>query len=361
MTYINMLLFLIAWIPVEGQVSRALTEQALGETTRITLEKVKLVDALPIITAQTGVKITMTPDVVDLVPDGRNLVIDKVEIAGIPLGQGLENLFGPLGMRFEVADDGIRVVPKDAIVCLGRAPTWGELDVLKWVTGLRPGVEPASLDALEKRTQFQGGPQLSWGALRSAIQNVGAGPGDEVLSIACGQLGWAWCISGDMVLVTPVEWVIRQRLQTPVTLRMNNRPLGEVLSAIGEQLGIRVSAEPGALASLPQAMQQNFSVNSAMLSAEKVLERIANTTGLGYLIGADGVVFYQSESRAMQGREGGGSGDPYVAKCAVEVAPGKTIEWLIRASELPEDLREMRQHDLNELFEAARRRGERVP
>ena len=50
------------------------------------------------------------------------------------------------------------------------------------------------------------------------------------------------------------------------------------------------------------------------------------------------------------------SSDPYVAKITVKVTEdGKVYEWLIRRSELDEDLREMRKQDLQAMIDALRK------
>jgi len=363
----TILAVLSAWLAAaagaHGQDTRALIEQALNEPAKITLENVKLNDAIQIVGEQTGLKIVMPPEAMELVPNGGETVVEKVDIVGVPLRQGLARLFTPLGMNFVVADDHIRIVPKDGLQCLGRAATWEELDLLAQLSAMQLATDSQVIDKVQTLIQFQGGPHLSWRILFPAIRNVGAGAGDDVLSIACTNLGWTWCVSGQRIIVTPVEFRIQRLLQQPIQVRVNNRPLDEVLATVGDQAGIRVRAEPGALASLPIPMQQNFSLNASQLPAERVLDKIASSTGLGYLIAADGVVFYHPATHEGRAPEvnppaaATASADPYVAKCIVEIEPGKTFEWLIRASELPSDLREMRQRDLQDFFEAARKRS----
>ena len=126
---------------------------------------------------------------------------------------------------------------------------------------------------------------------------------------------------------------------------------------------------------MPVHMRRNFSINVRAQSAEQVLEEICAYTGLGYLIEPDGVLLYMPTGGAA-GRDPAGNtrpvglaptasvslSDPYVAKMVIPLGDGKTMEWLIRRSELPEDLRRMRERDLAEGFEAARRlRGKDQP
>ncbi|MGB2985546.1 MAG: hypothetical protein WBE26_06655 [Phycisphaerae bacterium] len=354
--------------------TRALVEQALDEPATITLDNKRLGEAIQVVTDQTGVKIVMSPEVMDLVPHGAETLVRKVQIADMPLRQGLTKLFSPLGMTFVVRDDHVEIIPKDALRCLGRAPTWPELDTLMQLSTMQPGTDDEALAWLQSRIQSLVPVPGARDILAEAIRSVGAGPGDEVLSVACAQLGWAWCLSDRRIVVTSMEQHIRRRLQQPISLRINYRPLVEVFQALGERVNVPIRSEPGALALLPIHVQRNFSVNVHQQPAEQVLDQIAAYTGLGYLLEPDGVLFYnltdgtlarEVEKDRLESRshiagpapEGVSLSDPYVAKMVIPLENGKSIEWLIRRSELPEDLRQMRERDLAAGFEAARHRN----
>jgi len=347
--------------------TRALIEQALDERAKITLENVKLSEAVEIVNQQTGVKLVMPAEVMDLVPHGADTLVRKVAITDVPLRQGLTQLLAPLGMTFVVEDDHVLVVPKEALLCLGRAPTWPELETLTQLSTLQPGIDPQALASLKSRFSFQVSTLglEPWGVLAEAISGAGAGPGDEVLTIACENLGWAWCLSDQRIVVAPIERHMQRLLQQPMTLRMNNRPLVDVLREVSNRVNVAIHVEPGALASLPPHMQQNFSLNVHQQSGEQVLEQIAAYTGLGYLVGPDGVRFFRVKEESdtpAAGNPGRGTtvtpptSDPYIGKIVVPLEGGKSIEWLIRKSEVPPDLLGMRERDLEDMWDAMRRR-----
>jgi len=342
---------------------QALIEQALGETTRITLEDVALKDAIQRITEQTGVEIVMPPAVMSLVPDGPETIIRKVHIANVSLRQGLTDLFGPLGMTFVVRDGFVEIVASEALKCLGRVPNWVELRTIEELGRMKVGTDPKALEELRPKIQFQVRIAEPWAVLAEAVRGVGAGTGDEVLSIACDKLGWAWCVSDDRVVITLREQDIIRRLKQPISVRLSRQPLFDAMTAVGEAVGVAVRAEPGALAALAPSVQRNFSLDVRGQSAEQALETIAAYTGLGYLVEPTGVLFYQVSNERVSSREneraGGSSGarDPYVGKVVVELPDGVSMEWLIRSSELPDDLRVLRERDLAVAFEAVRLRG----
>lgn len=342
--------------------TKQLVEQALDEPTKITLENIKLRDAIEAVTEQTGVRIIMGPEVMRLVPQGEETVIRKVDIAYVPLREGLTRLFAPLGMTWLVVENGVQVVPKDAVACLGRAPTWSELEMLNELSATQLGLEDRALARWRERVRFHV-PEVgdNWGSLAAAVRGVGAGPGDEVLSAGCAKLGWAWCLAQDHIVVSSLAAQFRVRLQQPISLRVNNRPLFDVLSAVGAEVNVPVRVEPGALASLAPNVHRSFTWTVHQLPAEQVLEGIAANTGLGYLIGPEGIVFYRPDSgiaaRPADAPPSPGSVDPYVAKITVPLGDGRSFEWLIRRSELPEDLRQMRDAEIQKAIDDVRRKA----
>lgn len=338
--------------------TRALIAKAMTEPTQITLENIRLVDAICKITDQTGVRIVMTPEAMRYVPQGPETVIAKVSIANVPLREGLERLFGPLGMKFELADDHIRIVPKDALLCLGRAPTWTELETLQQLSAMQPGLKANDLDKLQGRIQFQVNSPDAWGTLSQAMQNVGAGLGDDILTVATNQLGWTWCLSDDHIVVSTFERMLRQRMKHPISVRMTNRPLIDVIQAIGEAINAPVRVEPGAIAAMP-IQKQTYSMDANMLRAEQVLDGIAAKTGLGYLLGPDGILFYNPQGGQVSAQPvpaSPGASDPYVAKIVIAIGDGRTFEWMIRRSELPDDLKQIRERDIQQFIDEFRKR-----
>lgn len=344
--------------------TRELIERALDESTTITLEDINLDDAMSVITEQTGVRIVMSPETMALVPQGASTRIHRVDIANIPLRQGLIQLFSPLGMEFLVTDDRVEVVAKSAIRKLGRRPSWDELETLSWLSSLSPGLDDEVLTVMRSRVQFQVESADAWESLRAAMRNVGAGGGDEVLTVACKTRGWGWTLSGRQIVVAPLQDQVRRRLGNRISLSMFRRPLFDVMTAIGDKVSVRVRVEPGALQHLPVQIQRAVDLDVFQETAQEALDKLAAYTGLGYLIAPDGVTFYRPDSPGLPPKTGAGTTfgkptssrvlDPYVAKMVVPISNGTSIEWLIRLSEMPEDLREMRRSDIQRGFDALR-------
>ena len=341
---------------------RALIEQALDETGKtIELDNVPLKEAFAIIAEQTGVELSIAPEAVNLIPHGAETKV-TARIANLPLREGLNRLFGRLGMELIVLDDHVEVVPQEALLRLGRPVTWTELDTLNTLSTLQPGLQADDLEQLRTLLQFHVDVAQPWDQLARAVQDAGAGPADEVLDAACGRFGWTWVLADERVVVIPVARLIEMQLQQPVSIRLSSRPLIDVLRALGHRLNLRIRTEPGAIAALPLEVQQGFNLIAQNNTGEEVLDAVAASTGLGYLIEPEGVLFYQpvpgggtaGQPSAAQAQNSVSS-NPYLGQFVRVLEDGTEVRWLIRASDLPADLRPVREADIARMVELLRR------
>ncbi|HNQ24120.1 MAG TPA: hypothetical protein PKK06_13620 [Phycisphaerae bacterium] len=342
---------------------RTLVEQALDETSRaITLDNVPLEDAFRQIAEQTGVELVMSAEAMALLPHGPQTRV-TARIANIPLRQGLRELFAPLGMDLFVTEGVVQVEPKLVLLRLGRPVSWTELDTLATLTALQPGLKEQDRESLRGLVQFRVDVNDPWQQFAQAVRDVGAGPADEVISSACDRFGWTWVLSDERVIILPIEQLIVQQLQQPLSIRLSSRPLMDVLREVGRRLNVRVRTEPGAVASLPAQIQQSFSLYATQNTGEEVLDAIAAATGLGYLTDPDGVLFYRPATGAAGNStdaQGGAAAtdanrtDPYVAQVVRKLPDGTEWRWLIRKSELPEDLLRMRDQDRDQAINTLR-------
>lgn len=344
-----------------AQLPTELIRQALDEPANVSLQDTTLREAVNRLTDETGVPIHLSADVLRLVPGGGGQPIRELDLTNEPLRVGLAQMFEPLGMRLEIRDDHVEILPRDALLCLGRPPKWDELETLNDLRATSPGLRSADREWLRARIQFTVAAPDVWGLLDETMARVGAGNGEEVLTVACDQLGLAWCMSGRKIVVSSLVDQHRQRLTRNISLRMNYRPLVDVLQELSRKIALPVKVDPRAVTALPLQVQRSFSVNAVDAPVEFVLDKIAAHTGLAYVIEPEGIMFYDMSdgdtSASPRAADTAGvpqANDPYVGKIVVPLEDGTSVEWHIRMSELPPDLRMRREADLKKAFERLR-------
>ncbi|MHC4089423.1 MAG: hypothetical protein ACYSVY_03935 [Planctomycetota bacterium] len=166
-----------------GEDLQTLIEEALDQPVQLEIQDMPLDRAFETIATETGVVLTTAAEALDLLPYGANTEV-TARMKNISLREGLSRLTVPLGLRFEVRDRGIEVLPTPALVRIGRRAKWDELDTLAWLHGLEFSKDRPPVDELGERLQFRVGEIDGWPPLRKAVQRVGAGPGDQVLTLA---------------------------------------------------------------------------------------------------------------------------------------------------------------------------------
>lgn len=337
----------------QANVAQALNQEASLNVTGKSL-KVVLAD----LGRDHGISIEMSDDAANFLPLGSATRV-TARIDNLPVGDLVYALVSPLGMDMLVGDNGVKIVPGDVLLRLGRRATADEMQTYEALRKLEPGSSEADLDTLVQMIQFAVPQSDARTKLTQAIERVGAGPADEVLTVACESLDWSWTLAGNHVEIVPASQAVARRLDMPITVRLNNRMLMEVLQAIGRELGMRITVEEGLIPSLPPGMQRNFSLNVLNLPAVEALDLVAAQTGMSYLLNEDGVYFYRerespdsaSESSASGSRAGSASRDPYIAQYIHKLDDGFEVHWLIRQSDVPDAVLELRTRDLEHFNE----------
>ena len=336
-----------------------LIEEALDQAVHLNVTDQTLADAFAGVAEETGITVTIAPETLELLPYGANTKV-TARMENISLREGLSQLTDPLGLKFEVRERGLEVVPTAALLRVGKRATWDELDALAELRGLDFTTGEPALETLLSRLQFQFSDVDGWPPLQAAVMRIGAGPGDEVLTLACDSLGWTWYPTGKHIAILRKTDQIQRQLQVLVSMRESHRKLADVLQQIGAAAGVTVRCEPSAITSLPLTTRQNFSLFVENKTAADALELVAATTGLGYRIDPDAVVFYhpsQPPEQVPQPDEAKAhrSADPYVGKIILPpAADGTQVELLIRESDLTPDVIELRRRQIERANEAIR-------
>ena len=343
MTLVRLLACFLLPTLAAGDDWRALVEEALDQRTDLDIENCPLTEAFDEVVKNTGVQVRVSQQTLDLLPYGRNTRMNA-RIQNMSLREGLMQMTAPLGLRFEVEDRGIVLLPRPALERIGRPATWDELETLAWLPKQEFGKNPTVLEELAGRLQFQVGEPDPWPMLGRAVRAVGAGRGDRVLTLACESLGWTWYPSGRHIAVVRL---IDQQLRRPISVRQTSRKLIDVLQAIGQEAGVNVVCEPGVLAALPPQTRSNFSLYIENKPLGDALQLVAATTGLGFEVAPDAIVFFHpgmpEQGASPPPQPAARPADPYVGKITLPPGPdGVQIDLLIHESDLSPEVNELR-------------------
>jgi hypothetical protein len=338
---------------------RAQVQQALDRPVELDVTDVPLADALARISAASRVTISISPQTLALLPYGDRTKV-SARLHNVSLRAGLTELTSGIGLRFEVRDKGIEVVPSDPLMRLGTTSSWETLTLLSELKSTDFAANQSSLERWQSRMQFRVPAPEPWPRLQAAMKAAGAGPGDEILTTACEALGWTWYPDKQHIVVLEQEEQLRRQLDKTVSLRESHSKIVDVMQKVGRQAGVPVRTEPGVIAALLPQIRSDFRLHVENVSAAYAFELIASAAGLGYRVDKEGVVFYQpSASPQLSNLTDAGqpsSRSPFVAKMILPADEnGVVIEIVIRESDLSPDVNELRKKLVKQADEAIRK------
>lgn len=335
--------------PGDAEASRALDAA---------LESLKVSDmeigaALLDLGRQANLKIDVDEPSLELLPWGAQTKLSSLTIAKATLRQVLPQVLGPLGLTYDVRDGGVFVFATEPLRRLNRRADWSELDLLQ-----RCRQTEFSLDAMKSfKLQFRISSKVDAAKmLETQMEKSGRGTVAEMLEVATGALGWVWFPHGDAIVIRTQQAQIANRLARRVTARYTNTPLARVLLDLSEKAETQFVLEPGMMLKLPPSTVQSYTLLLHSTSIRQALELICAETGLKYEIDREVVRIGVSDALQEGGKPASLRVSPYVGKIVVPGTEGKyTLEFLIRAEDLPPDILDTREQMIEEMIQQMRR------
>ncbi len=330
------------------QSMRALIEQALDQQVDITLEKQPLAEAFKVIGEKTGVKLTLRPQVVELLPYGEQTQVSKVTMKNVSLREGLGKMLSHLGMTLRVRESDVAIEPTQPLRRICRRATWGELGKLQQLTATP--WSPAAADGLELHFQVRSADDARK-AFLAATAKVAPGSIADVLEAACERLEWTWYPWDNSIVIVSKADQAARFIEKPVSLRYNHAALADVFSDLASQADLRLRLEPGVLKGLPVQTRQNFSLMMREATIRTALEMIGGATGLAYDVTPEELVIKHtkvSQAAATQQATLIRSDDPIVGEVTVAGKSGVVYKFFIRQSDLSDELNKWRRNKIRE-------------
>jgi hypothetical protein len=326
-----------------------LIAQALDQPTDIEFKDVPIRTAMLQLSEKTGVPIEVETGTVRFLPYGSETMVTAT-IKGQPLRESLAALLRPIGLVF---------VPQENRIAV-RA-SWDELARIEDLY-TRPWSEELFKSL---KFQFQDAPTDDLAANREALHKAAAGVGSgtaaDVLDLATARMGATWYPEDDRIVVLSQPKQIERQLERPITVEYKAVSLTDVLRDLAEQAGVMLKLEPGVLAALPAPLVERYSMSVNNTSVRQALEIVAGQTGLGYFIEPDGVRIAMSgtaapvstgdSERIAQSTVAALRSNPWVATISMPDKDGVRISFLMRESDLPEEVNELRRAHIRQAVE----------
>ncbi len=317
------------------------------------LDDLALPKAMDRMAAETGVSISIDPRALDRLPWGAQTRLSRLSLHDTTLREALPDILAPLGMRYEVRDAELRILAGPSLSRLTRRATWDELRLLAELS--RTPFTPEAFDLFEiqyRITAKVDAPAL----LLKQLESVGHGNIASVLEPATGSLCWTWLVEEDHIVIITRQAAIARAMARRMTGRYERRHLGEILFELGREADVHVHLKPGTFKQLLPAAVQHYSLFLTNVSIRQALDYIAADTGLAYRIESDGVHVGPADNINELSLTKAINADPYIAKLSVPLGlEGYSFEFLVRESELPDDVRTKRREAIARFVDQLRR------
>ncbi len=326
----------------------------------IRLEGLPVKDALGQLAASTDVKFFTVEKPFDALPYGENTKVSIVlEVATVRMG--LEAICNQLAMNFVTDNDGVTVMPSQALLRIERTATWDELDTL---AQLRTSHWPDA-DAIKRivanRLRFagiKGDFESNWNKLQSAINPNRESPIDDALTEGCEALDWTWFPMKKQIVVLPKKDQIARQLERIVSVKHYGVPFRNVLEDLARLAGVGIEIQRDANVSIPDARNnENFTLVAEGISVREALMQLMMTAELDHVIEIrdDKVVLVHSD-RAGPPARWRRRNDPIVGAVHVPGQDGTfTYDWFIRESDLTLEENIKREMQVKEAIEAMKK------
>lgn len=341
-----------------------LVVQALEQPTTLNIEDMPIVEAVRMLSEQTGVPIEFDQFALGCLPYGsKTLVTARIE--NQPLRDSIVALLRPLACKPVLSGAKLVIQPRPALFRICRRATWDEVALIEklyatpWSKELAESLkfqfqDMSTTDAEENRKK-----------LFEIAESVGDGHAARVLELASHQYGWEWHPQGaDTIVFATRTRQIELQLQRLVTAQYSEMQLKDVLLDLAGRAGVPLKLEPGVLATLPTHLSERFRLTVENVTIRQALELIAGETGLGYFIGPEGIritadTFTAGETssasvdpsvKAMQELRS----NPIVGQITFPGEDGTTYGFFIREQDLPPEVNELRKEHLRKAVEHMR-------
>jgi hypothetical protein len=338
-------------------------QRALDQTFTLNFQRIELGDAFKRIAGEAKISLSVDPACYDLLPYGSTTRV-SADFRQSRVRDALEEVLLPLALTQTTASGTVMIQPSNPLMRIGRR---ADLEELKLLQELRTGqdLRPAQggtfnlTDAI--RTAMDGRKDLvismpaegDAAALEQVRRQLPMSPyralelytqlTHQVWFVEAGAL-FGGPTGGTIRIMTGRQWVERQ-LDRPIQITASNQPLEDVVAELSHASGVRIVPEPGLYQAVPRI---NLASNNQTLRG--TLEFLAGVTRIAFDVREDSILLHLAPGPNEAGA-GTAKSDAYVGRIAVPVGNGMQMDLLVRESDLPPEVNDLRKRRLQEVLD----------
>jgi hypothetical protein len=333
-----------------AQSMRELVDNALDQkvTRKIEIKDLPFAEALAALEKPTGLTFEIDSRAIDWMPFGENTRL-SITIDDISAREGLARIFDGLGLAMRVSDKGVVVEPSPLLMRMGRRLTTDEVGLLQ-----KLALEPwTKLAGPQLRVEFRLPPEdKNAERFDRALREASEPSALRQLDAATQRFGWVWTLDGGAIVVYGQGEDIQRRLDQLIDVTYRRTALEDLLLDLGKRTGLTIRFEPGVLARIA-ARDRKVDLIQRGTTVRQVLELLSGNTGLAYSVTPAGIMIGMPRvgdaPAALDGAR-------VVAIVHIPVGnDGTTVDFLIRADELPPELRALREKRMPQIIELLKR------
>jgi len=328
-------------------------QQNLDKSVNVTITDQPIREVFERLEDATGAKFTIDADTFERLPYGEQTRL-RVTLKNITLRNALSPMLAPQALQWAVDANTIRISPSEALYRMCRRATYEELQLLGRLnagkldapTGTDAEKRKAVLEQLQKLTEA---PELNIDLRVKDEDKINAAytrgyhalPGTPAAFLdALSGSEMTWYLNGQSIVVLSRQDQVERQLQQHVTLKYQNEKLSDVLLDLARKARVQLTIEPGVMQLLPAEQRSNFSIAMSDATIAQALEVISGSTGLKFTHIESGLAVEAGRLATATTGPAQRPRSPWMLQMDLDIGEGKTVRVMMRAEELPDDLRE---------------------
>jgi hypothetical protein len=358
-------------------------QEKLSRDAKIQLNDVTIAEALKKIGEKAEVKIVLSDEAVWKLPLG-NMTRLSVSISG-PLSDSLTEMLNVFFMRYAVGNEEITIYPRAELEHIIGRPGTKQLELLEKIYSIRMSFE----DMVDPEFVMEviGGcvgevsilPYDIPGSIYEILMEMGTG--GETLPITLAVLlehvgdmqnKPRWYLSGmDFPNQVPVIRVVSEqafreaKLDQVVDISFKYESADVIIQRLAGWTGMELVVRKGD----PSWLEEIIAVNMQNIKLKQALRNIVNSVDgeISFHV-RDNYIRIEGPRRPpkiavpAKTKSSGGAGEGYVGKISIPMDGGKYfIEFMLRESDLTEELKKLREEKIKEIFKKVGKAGDKAP